>query len=202
MLTSISGAILSGGRNSRMHGQNKGCLHLGKETFLQRLYQTLSAVCADVRVITRNPEDSCAGSFPVDTDIFSLRSSLTGIHAALHSSRRNYVFITACDSPLLVPGLIRLLMNRAVWGDEVVVPVVNGYFEPLCALYSKTCLPVAERLLQSGLAKISTMYSQVRIRTVSEAEVLTVDPGLDSFINVNTPEDLAALLQRTGHGRP
>jgi molybdopterin-guanine dinucleotide biosynthesis protein A len=46
------------------------------------------------------------------------------------------------------------------------------------------------------------MYSQVRVRTVSEAEVLTVDPGLDSFINVNTPEDLAALLQRTGHGRP
>jgi molybdopterin-guanine dinucleotide biosynthesis protein A len=61
---------------------------------------------------------------------------------------------------------------------------------------------VAGRLLESGLAKISAMYSQVRIRTVSEAEVLTVDPGLDSFINVNTPEDLAALLQRTGHGRP
>jgi molybdopterin-guanine dinucleotide biosynthesis protein A len=200
MLTHISGAILCGGLNTRMNGQAKCNIRLGRQTFLQRLAQTLGSVCDDVSIITRHADNFWPVSLPVYSDIFSLRCSLTGVHTALSYSRHHHVFITACDTPLLVPDLIRLLLSKASPTDDVVVPIRNGYFEPLCALYSHNCLPVASELLQNQQPKISAMYSQVQVHTVSESEILTVDPNLDSFINVNTPQDLAQLLQKNTHG--
>ncbi len=199
MLSHISGAILCGGLNTRMNGQAKCNIRLGRRTFLQRLAKTLGSVCAEVSIIARHVEDHYSLSLPVHSDIFSLRCSLTGLHTALSYSLHHHVFITACDTPLLVPGLIRLLMDKASPGDDVVVPVLNGYFEPLCALYSRNCLPVATKLLQNGQPKISAIYSQVRVCTVPEDEIRTVDPNLDSFINVNTPEDLGGMLQKTAN---
>ncbi|MDZ7762021.1 MAG: molybdenum cofactor guanylyltransferase [Desulfovermiculus sp.] len=196
MLTNISGAILCGGLNTRMHGQAKSQLPLGDQTFLQRLTQTLQSVCAQTCVITRTPDDYNSCPLPVYTDIFSLRCSLSGIHAALSHSPRQHVFITACDTPLLMPAVIRLLMDKGSEEDDVVVPVINGYYEPLCAIYSQTCLPLLSQLLEAGQAKISGMYSRIRVHIVQETEIRTADPNLDSFINVNTPEDLTRLQRR------
>ncbi len=196
MLTAVSGAVLCGGLNTRMHGRTKSHLPLGRQTFLQRLTQTLQSVCTETSIITRNPEEYSSCNLPVHTDIFSLRCSLSGIHAALSYSPCKHVFITACDTPLLMPGVIRLLMDKGSKADDVVVPVINGYYEPLCAIYSQSCLPLLSRLLENRQAKISGMYSRVRVHMVQEAEVRTVDPHLDSFINVNTPEDLFSLQKR------
>jgi len=196
MIPKISGAILCGGLNTRMHGRIKSHLPLGDQTFLQHLAQTLQSVCAETCIVTRNPEEYSSSNLPVYTDIFSLRCSLSGIHAALNYSPRRHVFITACDTPLLLPEVIRLLMNQGSPADDVVVPVINGYFEPLCAIYSRTCLPLLSELLQAGQAKISAMYSRIRVHMVQEAEIRTADPRLDSFINVNTPQDLSDLHKR------
>jgi molybdopterin-guanine dinucleotide biosynthesis protein A len=95
-----------------------------------------------------------------------------------------------------MPGVIRLLMEKGSEADDVVVPVINGYYEPLCAIYSQSCLPLLSRLLEKRQAKISGMFSRVRVHMVQEAEVRTVDPHLDSFFNVNTPEDLFTLQKR------
>lgn len=163
---------------------------------MQRLTTTLESVCSGVCIITRNPEEYSASPLPKHTDIFPLRSSLSGLHAALSFSRHEHVFITACDTPLLAPAVIRLLMSRGSRSDDVIVPVINGYYEPLCAIYSQRCLPVMAELLQKGLAKISAMFSEVQVQTVHQEDLCIADPGLHSFINVNTPEDLARLQKK------
>ncbi|MFO7876350.1 MAG: molybdenum cofactor guanylyltransferase [Desulfovermiculus sp.] len=200
MLSSVSGAILCGGLNTRMHGRVKSHLRLGDQTFLQRLTTTLESACVEVCIITRNPEEYSSSPLPKHTDIFPLRSSLSGLHAALSHSRQKHVFITACDTPLLAPAVIRLLMARGSRSDDVIVPVINGYYEPLCAIYSQRCLPVMAELLQKGLAKISAMFSQVQVQTVHQEDLCIADPGLHSFINVNTPEDLARLHKKAQLG--
>lgn len=199
MLTSVSGAILCGGLNTRMHGLTKSLLPIGDQTFVQRLAQTLQTVCSEVFLITRTPKQYGFVPLPAYTDIFHLRCSLTGIHAALSHSGHKHVFITACDTPLLAPEVIRVLLAQACEEDDVVVPVIGGYYEPLCALYAQTCLPVTAELLQAGRAKISAMYSQVRVRTVPESEIRRADPDLESFLNVNTPQDLKCLRKRRSY---
>ena len=55
-----------------------------------------------------------------------------------------------------------------------------------------------ERLDQDRL-KLAGFYEAVRVRYVEEDEVRRFDPGLRSFVNVNTPEDLAQAW-RAGEG--
>lgn len=47
----IAGLILAGGASQRL-GQPKALLRLGSESFLARLYRLLSAVCAEVWIVT------------------------------------------------------------------------------------------------------------------------------------------------------
>ena len=41
--------------------------------------------------------------------------------------------------PYVEPSLVVFLLSHEERAD-VIVPVVSGYYEPLCAVYQKTCL--------------------------------------------------------------
>ncbi len=58
------------------------------------------------------------------------------------------------------------------------------------AVYKKTCLPAMAWQLERDLLKIQGLFRKVRVKTVAEADLRKVDPELNSFFNVNTPEDL------------
>jgi molybdopterin-guanine dinucleotide biosynthesis protein A len=68
----------------------------------------------------------------------------------------------------------------------------------LHAVYRKTCLPVARRLLAAkqlrlaGLAP-ALIADGLVVRFVGESELILFDAELRSFVNVNTPEDLGAV---------
>ena len=47
-----------------------------------------------------------------------------------------------------------------------------------------------EELFAKGEMKISKVYSMVKIKTVPEDRLRAIDPGLVSFFNINTQEDL------------
>jgi molybdopterin-guanine dinucleotide biosynthesis protein A len=63
---------------------------------------------------------------------------------------------------------------------------------PMHALYGKRCLPIVEQMVQAQQLKIQEMVSQasLRVRYVTEADLLSIDPSGRSFQNVNTPADL------------
>ncbi len=47
-----------------------------------------------------------------------------------------------------------------------------------------------KRVMDQGGYKITDFYDQVRITLVEENDFLYLDPSRESFINVNTPEEL------------
>ncbi|MEF2145974.1 MAG: molybdenum cofactor guanylyltransferase, partial [Desulfovibrionaceae bacterium] len=65
------------------------------------------------------------------------------------------------------------------------------YGEPLCAIYSKRCLPHIEEQLGRGDFKIINFFDKVHVRDVSVRLLAQHDPDLLSFRNLNTPEELA-----------
>jgi molybdopterin-guanine dinucleotide biosynthesis protein A len=75
----------------------------------------------------------------------------------------------------------------------VVVPRTKDGLQPLHAIYSKNCLHPIERIIEEGKYKIIDMYKMLRVRVVEEHEFLSLDPLRDSFININTPEELLSL---------
>ena len=67
--------------------------------------------------------------------------------------------------------------------------------EPLCAVYTQRCLGPIENRLKRGDYRIRRFFNRVRVKRVSTKRLLTVDPDLRSFKNVNTPQDLDEVAQ-------
>lgn len=202
---SCAAVILAGGRNTRMQGRNKALLEVDGLTLLDRLIATLDPIVSEIILVTRQPDLYGRRPVRIVEDIYEIRSSLTGIHAGLSFAGTHYAFVVPCDAPLLKPAVVRLLLDRIEAGVDAVVPVINGFYEPLCAVYSKACLAPIEAQFRSDNYKIRQFFSKVRLKTVSEEQLRTVDPGLHSFMNVNTPEEFArlkALIRRERSGGP
>jgi molybdopterin-guanine dinucleotide biosynthesis protein A len=95
--------------------------------------------------------------------------------------------------PFLHADLLRHMISQiehcACAEPDIVIPRLNGYTEPLHALYSRRCLGPIEKLLGQGGGRIISFFSQVRVRYVEAEEVDRFDPRRRSFFNINTPED-------------
>ena len=95
-----------------------------------------------------------------------------------------------------MPGLdadvIRYLLSRA--GDsDAVVPAWDGDIEPLHAVYATRTRPIAEACLQDGRAAMRDFLPRIDVTYVTEDELASLAGSRNSFLNVNTPNDLAAV---------
>ncbi len=187
-----SGIILSGGLSTRMGGKNKAFLRIGGETILDRLYKTFQGLFDEVLLVTNDPLEYLSWDLTIVTDLFPIRSSLTGIHAGLFHASAPHAFITACDTPFLKRELITTLLEELEPKWDVVMPVTQEGNQPLCAIYSKRCIKPIERQLQNEDPKILKFFPKVKVKEIPEARLRSADPHLISFFNINTPDDLAA----------
>jgi molybdopterin-guanine dinucleotide biosynthesis protein A len=104
-----------------------------------------------------------------------------------------WVFVVACDMPFLNQAVIAQFTSRRATAD-IVMAKLDAQLQPMHALYSKQCLPVLEQMVRARQLKIQEIISQssLRVRYVTEADLLTIDPSGRSFYNVNTLADLEA----------
>jgi molybdopterin-guanine dinucleotide biosynthesis protein A len=94
-----------------------------------------------------------------------------------------------------MPWLNRPLLEYMVGlreAADVVVPRWDKFPEPLHAIYSKACLEPMREKLEAGMLKITAFYGRVSLRFVEREEIARFDPEGRSFVNVNTPDELAA----------
>ncbi|MCP4716964.1 MAG: molybdenum cofactor guanylyltransferase [Deltaproteobacteria bacterium] len=180
-------AILAGGLSSRMGGRNKAFLSVGGRAILDRIMDVLGLHFKEILLVTRRPELYEGRPVKVVQDVYSARASLTGIHAGLIHAEAPFVFVTACDSPFIKPDVIRLLLGEIEPASDVIIPAFDGHFEPLCAIYSKRCLPHIEDRLDRDDLKILHFFNEVNVKHISKEKLTAVDPSLQSFFNVNTP---------------
>jgi molybdopterin-guanine dinucleotide biosynthesis protein A len=185
-----TGVILSGGLNTRFNGQNKALIRVGQKRILDRLYDVFSDLFEEIILVTNHPLQFLDWDLTIVTDIFSARSSLTGIHTGLFYMKNPFAFFSACDTPFLKKELVESLVEQIENNTDIILPETAAGFEPLCAIYSKRCLKQAEQHLKENKFKIQWAFRGLRIKIIPESVLLQKDPDLISFFNVNTPEDL------------
>jgi FdhD protein len=187
MTARVTAVILAGGNSTRMKS-NKALLPYSGELFIERIYRQLSALFSEVILVTNTPEYYRFLPCRMVPDEFPGMGSLAGIHAGLKQSKTEYVFVVACDMPYLNSELIRLMVSRAQ-GCDVVLPESDSGLEPLHAVYAKSCLPAMEEALKSGTRKIIDCFDWSEVSVLSKEEIAALDPGFQSFRNINTPEE-------------
>lgn len=190
----VTGVVLAGGRSTRM-GTNKALLEVGGVRLIDRAVATLRAIFSEVLLIANDPEPYAPLGLSIFPDLLPGKGPLGGLYTAVSAAPRPWAFCLACDMPFANPTLIRYLASLAE-GYEAVVPRTPDGVQPLHALYGKACLPAMRRHLDEDRLKIDRLYDGLRVRYVDEAEMRPHDPGLLSFWNLNTQEELAQARAR------
>lgn len=182
--------LLAGGESKRM-GCPKHLLSVPGGTIIDSLHGRLSGLFLETLVVGRGVCFT-RGSLRTVEDVRKSRSPLVGIYSGLCAARTDLTFVVACDMPFVKPRLVRHLLFLAA-EVNVVVPIVNGYYEPLCTAYRKSAIPVIQESLDLGNLKVTRIYEHLCVRQVSECEVKRFDPEFSSFVNLNTPRELRLL---------
>ena len=191
-----SGVILAGGLSKRLNGRDKALINIQGKPILDHIHAVYADIFSEIILVTNTPQAYLNWNMLTVTDLFPIRSSLTGIHAGLFYASRPYIFVSACDAPFLKPELVHLMISQARPGTDAVMPETHKGLEPLCAVYSKSCLKTIESHILQEKLKIQWVFQKSRISRISEARVRKADPDLISFININTPEDLTSVISK------
>jgi molybdopterin-guanine dinucleotide biosynthesis protein A len=202
MTIPCTGVILSGGLSTRFNGKNKAFIHVNGKRILDRLYGVFSDLFDEIILVTNEPSQFLEWDLTIVTDLFSIRSSLTGIHAGLFYMKNPFAFFSACDTPFLRKELVETLIEHIEQNADIIVPETDAGLEPLCAIYSKQCLKTAEQHLKEKKFKIQWAFRGNRIKNIPENTLRSADPDLVSFFNINTPADLelAEKMAEKGYG--
>lgn len=195
--TKVTGAILVGGQSRRM-GRDKACVEIVGRTMLERVIDRLRPLFGSLMIIGGESDLCDRPDIAVHPDLRPGMGSLGGIYTAVVKSPTEQVFCVACDMPFIRREVVEHMIRRLGKGYDAVVPRINGEFEPLCALYSRSIQSTIERDLDSGVRRIKTTLSSLRVRVVEDEELIPLDPGLNTFFNINTPEDLEKAREIAG----
>jgi len=194
----LSGILLCGGRSERM-GQDKGLIAWEGEPLVVRLAMLLQGLFQEVLVVTgRERRYTDLLDLPILEDKIKGIGPLGGAYTGLLASKHEYNLVAACDMPRVKPELISLLVSETERSSWIIIPQVRGYLEPLLAIYSKRCLPAIEQLISSKRLKLQGLCELVPTKVIPEEKLRKVDPELESFFNLNAPQDLRLSQARQG----
>lgn len=190
MNSDVAGFVLAGGKSSRM-GTDKAFLELEGRTLLSRMMNLVGGITSEVHIVGLRSKFEPFG--PVIEDLYPNRGPLGGIHAALSASGKDLNLILAVDLPLVEAAFLEYLIAKARAADVLVtVARAGGGWQPLCAIYRRGFLDLADRALQEGRNKIDPLFKGIPLEVIEESDLKAAGFSATMFQNLNTPAEFLA----------
>jgi molybdopterin-guanine dinucleotide biosynthesis protein A len=176
---SVAGLLLTGGTSRRL-GQDKSVVVIGGQRLCDRAMATLSQVSSPV--VEVGPGRTSLPAVREDPPGDGPLAAVAAGAAALPSGWG--AIVLAVDMPSVTAGFLRKIALHP--GSGCVVPVAGGFRQPLCARYSAEALALSAGLVADGHRSMRALLDRV--------EVIEVPADPDLFTDIDTPEDLQAML--------
>ena len=190
----MTGIILAGGRSSRM-ATPKALLPFGGEPLLVHVVRRLQPLFSELIVVAAPEQQLPQVPATIIHDDEPYQGPVGGLYYGLRRISYDCAFVTSCDAPFASVGLVSHLVRIRDHYD-VVVPRWEGRYQPLFAVYHRQVVKVLGEQLEAGELRPVSLFEKVTTRVVDEEEVRRFDPEGASFINMNTPGEYAAALER------
>lgn len=200
----ISAAVLAGGHSRRL-GTDKAFLRLQPDSppLLATIVARLHQVADDVFIVGPYGRGYEVFGVPVVPEEPPDRGPLAGIEAALETARHDRCLIVSCDLPFLNPVLLAW-MAALPFDADALVPVLRDTQDrsdrpqSLHAIYRRASLPAVRDLLAHDRRRVAALLSAITVHWLAEVDLRRSDPDLVSFLNLNTPTDLATAITLSG----
>jgi molybdopterin-guanine dinucleotide biosynthesis protein A len=169
-------------------GTNKAFLAVAGERLIDRTVRIYREIFDETILVTNEPHLYYDIDVTLVTDLVRGKGPLMGIYTGLFFAASDPVFFAACDMPHLNGGFIRYLLEQARNADIVVPETAEG-FQPLHAVYAKSCMGAIRRLLSQDRLKVTGFYKGMKSKPVGVDDIGRFDPEGRMFLNINTPEE-------------
>ncbi len=196
----VSAVVLAGGRATRMGGADKGWVELAGRPLIDHVLDRLRPQVDEILINANRSQARYQALAPViGDDNPDYLGPLAGMQAGLGAARHDWVLFVPCDGPALPRDLMARFRAALTPQTELVVAHDGDWLQPVVALLHKSLLPSLSTALAEGERKIDIWFARHRMAVVSFAD----QP--DAFINLNSPDELAAYEARlpdtaTGQG--
>lgn len=189
--------VLAGGGSKRF-GREKPFFEINGKPMIQHVVGKISKLSKELVISCRSSREKLARMFPsakVIVDKDERKGALTGLVSVLPEIRSEYTALVTCDCPKIRLEVIELLFEKAKNHSGAVARWPNGYVEPLQAVYeTEKLLKAVNEVWKRGEMRLMEVLNIVPdIVYVSTEELRGIDPKLESFLNVNSPEDIELL---------
>ncbi len=185
-----TGIILAGGQSSRM-GKEKGLIRWKGKTLIEHAIAILSPICGNM-IISANQDHYDSLGYPVVGDLVPGCGPMGGIFSALTKSETLNNLVIPTDTPFVTREIYQHLLSH-MGSFDVIVPLDHeSFYQPLCAVYSRSVLPSMEAQIDEGILGFTPLLNKVEVQAVH------FDSSLDfynsnTFYNINSPTDLEAI---------
>ncbi|MCJ7690100.1 MAG: molybdenum cofactor guanylyltransferase [Clostridiaceae bacterium] len=188
-----SAVILCGGKSSRM-GFDKCNIKAHNKYLIEIIAEELSHIFTNIILVSNDIEKFRDTKYMVVEDIIANAGPIGAIYTALKNTTSKYVFITACDMPIINLDYIRYMMkiikNENVQG---VVSYNSKYVEPLYAFYSIDMIAAFKTEINKNNYKLHDVIRNSKMHYVEENSWRKCCSGKDIFTNLNYKSDLTIL---------
>ena len=198
----VEAYILIGGRSSRF-GSDKALAEIGGKTLAERARDILRQSIPDHPIsFVGDPEQFGAEAVRIDVPIISDRIAgrgpLGGLHTALENAKSEWIFLLACDLPMMTSEFLSRLSEECSDDLDAVVPEQpDGRMQPLCAFYR---VPAALRIVNEIIATKPDAAMMAVIDGLKTKVVASDDE--DIWTNLNTVEKLAEIARKLSDSEP
>lgn len=179
------GAILAGGRGSRLGGA-KALAELAGRPLISYPLAAVEEAGLEPLVVAKPDSGLPPLACRTIREPPRPRHPLCGIVAALREAGGRPLVVLGCDMPFVTPGLLAWL---ASFPEPLAVPVVGGEPQPLLARYDPKLLPALEAALARAEPLRDTVRS-LRPLAIPERDLARFGEPRRLCLNVNTAADV------------
>lgn len=185
----ITGVVLAGGRGRRMGGEDKGLLPFRGKPLVCHALAILNAVAGDVFInANRNLGAYADLGHRVVPDLNGhFDGPLAGLLSVMRAAKTPYVLTVPCDAPLLDARLLARLVAGMAHRDAMAVAHDGERLHPVIMLVETRLAADLETYLAGGQRQVEAWIRRHPWTRVDFSDCP------DSFVNINTREDLASL---------
>jgi molybdopterin-guanine dinucleotide biosynthesis protein A len=172
-------------------GRDKALLPLGTQPLWQRQLDTLRLVSGSTWVSARTTPAWLPREVPFQPDATGVDGPLAGLIASLeHANARGIpgIGVLAVDLPDVSPRFLRRLWQLRPPGGGIVAEGPHG-FEPLCAVYPVSALPLLREQAAARDWKLQSAVQRLLAAGLLRSHTLAPE-DVPVMRNVNTPDDL------------
>jgi molybdopterin-guanine dinucleotide biosynthesis protein A len=194
----IIGAIIAGGRSSRMEGREKAFLELASKPVILHVIEQFEPQ-VDQLVINANGDAARFSEFGLEVipDVMtSLTTPLAGLHAALKFTKSvaaDVLVTVPSDTPFLPFNLVAKLLEKAVVRGAAIAASGDQEHYIIGAWKTELLDDLETAIASDNLFRVKDWAHRASAQKV-EWPVKPHDP----FFNVNAPEDLRIAEQILG----